>query len=244
MDDVRAAYVDLLIRALTNTLYSDPPMDPWSPPVYDATRRAAGEDWPSQAMTMIGTTRLRHLADCVRTVIADDIPGDLMETGVWRGGACMLMRGVLRAYGDPLRTVWGADSFQGLPPPQRTEDEAIPFHTFDALAVDLETVKANARAFGLLDDRLRFLPGWFDDTLPQATVSQLALLRLDGDMYDSTWTALAALYPKVSTGGFIIVDDYDTVPACKLAVNQYRRGQNIDTPMASLDGGAVWWRKA
>ncbi len=79
--------------------------------------RAVGRDWPARADSMIGLRRMDNIQDCIETVIRDDVPGDLIETGVWRGGATIFMRGVLKAYEDTTRTVWVADSFEGLPPP-------------------------------------------------------------------------------------------------------------------------------
>ena len=153
------------------------------------------------------------------------MPGDLIETGVWRGGAAIFMRGVLAAHGDP-RTVWVADSFQGLPKP---EPRSIPGRrgrralAAGLLAVSLDEVKANFGRYGLLDDQVRFLPGWFRDTLPTAPIERLAVLRLDGDLYESTIVALESLYPKLSPGGFVVVDDYALVPAGRRSMTSARR---------------------
>ena len=138
-------------------------------------KREVGKDWPPDAETMIGLKRLDNLRSCIRTILEDDIPGDFIETGVWRGGACIFMRGALNAYEDPTRTVWLADSFQGLPKPNPEKyaaDEGDSFWTFsDYLGVSLDRVKANFERYGLLDDRVRFLVGWFSDTLPKALPS-------------------------------------------------------------------------
>ena len=191
----------------------------------DPSRRAVGRDWPGDAETMIGTARLDNLRDCVTRSLLDDVPGDFIETGVWRGGACIFMRGVLKAYGVTDRTVWVADSFEGLP--KNREDS----HPSDAgnllwartqLAVSLEQVQANFERYGLLDEQVKFLKGWFVDSLPGAPIERLAVLRLDGDLYASTMDALEALYPKLSPGGFCIVDDYLVIDVCKQAVHDYR----------------------
>jgi O-methyltransferase len=242
---VRARYLELLKRALTNTIYEDPNAAPWGPDGFDAAARGDGSDWPRTAHTMIGRKRLDNLQECVATVLADDVPGDLVETGVWRGGASILMRGVLAAYGDPTRTVWVADSFDGLPPPEPEHypaDAGDTHHEVDFLAVPLEEVRNNFAKYDLLDDQVRFLPGWFRDTLPAAPIERLAVLRLDGDMYSSTWDALTALAPKVSAGGFVIVDDYHAVPGCRQAVDDYRAGHGIDAPMETIDWAGVFWR--
>src|ERR1044072_2882529 len=84
--------------------------------------------------------------------------------------------------------------------------------------------------------------GWFSDTLPDAPIERLAVLRLDGDMYSSTWDALTALYAKVSPGGFVIVDDYHAVPGCKQAVDDFRPRHAIDAPLETIDWAGVFWR--
>ena len=155
--------------------------------------------------------RLNQIEEAVTTVLREAVPGDLIETGCWRGGATIFMRAVLRAYGDSTRTVWVADSFEGLPKPdgrfqQDKGDEHWKFKS--ALGVSLEEVKANFARYGLLDDNVRFLKGWFKDRLPAAPIERLAVLRLDGDMYASTMDALNSLYERLSPGGYAIVDDY------------------------------------
>ncbi|WP_128930966.1 TylF/MycF/NovP-related O-methyltransferase [Bradyrhizobium zhanjiangense] len=240
------AYLDLLESALVGLLTEDPAASPWSDPKFDPNIRMIGRDWPKQALTMIGVVRMRNLRSLLERVIDEGVPGDVIETGVWRGGACIYMRGILAARDAVGRTVWVADSFRGLPPP---DDEAFPedrgdkHYSFDALAVPLDEVKQNFHRYGLLDDQVRFLEGWFKDTLPSAPIERLALLRLDGDMYESTIQALDALYGKLSPGGFVIVDDYILEP-CRKAVDDFRAKHGIASRLEPVDGAAVFWRKA
>jgi hypothetical protein len=199
------------------------------------------------ALTMIGRKRIDNLQECIESVLRDEIPGDLIETGVWRGGATIFMRGVLKAHGIKDRTVWSADSFEGLPPPdggKYAADSGDNLFKQPLFAVSLEEVKANFERFGLLDDQVRFLKGWFRDTLPEAPIQQLAVIRLDGDMYESTWDALLNLYPKLSPGGYLIVDDYEAHPACKQAVHEYREAHQINGEVQRNDWTGVYWRKA
>lgn len=207
--------------------------------------REEGRDWPTRAETMIGLRRLENVEECIQTVVAEDIPGDVLEAGVWRGGAGILMRAVLAVLGDTERTVWMADSFQGLPKPR-------PEHPADAqdehwsqpfLAVSVEEVKRNFTRYKMLDDRVRFLEGWFSDTLPNAPIERLAVLRIDGDMYGSTMDVLESLYPKVSVGGFVIVDDYGEIPQCRAAVEDFRSEHKISEPLQRIDGSGVFWRR-
>lgn len=210
-------------------------------------KRVDGRDWPSDAETMIGLARLDNLQECTLSVLSDGVPGDLIETGVWRGGACILMRAILKVKSETRRVVWVADSFQGLPRPDshRYPADAADHHWMHSpLAVDLEQVRANFSKYGLLDDQVRFLAGWFRDTLPTAPIERLAVLRMDGDMYESTMDALTNLYPKLSVGGYAIADDYGAVPGCRTAVDEYRSRHNIGEELHRIDWTGVFWRRA
>lgn len=244
----RAYYLDLLKRCLTNVVYGgDANLLHGQSRPYDLGTRVEGRDWPAQAHTMIGLKRLDNLHFCVEDVLARGVPGDLMETGVWRGGAAILMRGILKAHGVTDRVVWAADSFEGLPPPDGERyplDARLDFSGFAELAVSLEQVQKNFRAYNLLDDQVRFLKGWFRDTLPGAPVGRLAVLRLDGDLYESTIDGLKHLYPKLSPGGYCIVDDYNEIPACKQAVADYRAQHGIRDEIVPIDWSGVFWRKS
>lgn len=207
--------------------------------------RAEGRVWRPYSDSMIGLRRLENLQACVETALRDGVPGDLIETGAWRGGACIFMRGLLAAHGVSDRRVFVADSFAGLPPPDADTypaDAGDLHHTLDFLAVDLDSVKANFRRYGLLDDQVVFLKGWFKDTLPAAPIERLAVLRLDGDMYGSTMDALQALYPRLAPGGFCIIDDY-ALDGCRRAVDDYRQAQGIGEPLQIIDWTGRFWRK-
>ena len=196
---------------------------------------------------MIGSSRLENLQFCVEDVIRNRVPGDLIETGVWRGGACILMRAVLQAHAVFDRQVWVADSFEGLPSPDAENypyDEGLDLSVYRELAVSLEKVKENFRRYALLDDRVRFLKGWFKDSLPNASIDSLAVMRLDGDTYESTMDAISVLYPKLSPGGFCIVDDYEAFPDCQRAVDEYRDQHQIRDEIIPIDRAAVFWKRS
>ncbi|WP_448463608.1 TylF/MycF/NovP-related O-methyltransferase [Mycolicibacterium sp. XJ870] len=203
--------------------------------------------WPAEAETMIGMERLTSLQHCVETVLAEEVPGDLIECGVWRGGACIMMRAVLAAYGDETRRVWLADSFEGLPRPDPAKYKADKGLRLDLLAsilgVSEAEVRENFQRYNLLDDRVHFLPGWFKDTLHDAPIDRIAVLRLDGDLYESTIQALDALYPRLSPGGFCVIDDYYAIEACRQAVTDYRAKHEISAPIVDIDWSGVLWRK-
>ncbi len=208
--------------------------------------RTEGKVWPCDGDTMIGLKRLDNLQHCVETVIREDVAGDLIETGVWRGGACIFMRGVLVAYGIKDRRVFVADSFEGLPKPNEEKypaDRSDKLHTEEFLCVSQEVVRKNFERYGLLDEQVVFLKGWFKQTLPNAPIEKLSVLRLDGDMYESTMDALGILYPKLSQGGFCIIDDYG-LQGCKKAVDDYRAQQQINDEMKVIDWTGRYWRKS
>jgi O-methyltransferase len=239
-------YIDLAKLALINTIYGDPHASPGCYFAYDERRRRIGKDWPRDAHTMVGKLRLDNVQYCVEQAIQNDVPGDFIETGVWRGGACILMKAILSALGETDRRVWLADSFAGLPPPDLETyplDAGLDLSVFRQLAVPLDTVKDNFRRYGLLDDSVCFLPGWFRDTLPTAPIERLAVLRLDGDLYESTMIALESLYHKLSIGGFLIVDDYGGIDQCRCAVVDFRARNNITEPIIGIDWTGVYWQK-
>jgi hypothetical protein len=237
--DLRSRYIDLLMKCILGMIY---PVDP----DYDESKRMEGLDWPASAHSMIGWKRMANVRQLVEAVINEDVPGDLIEAGVWRGGTCILMRGILLAYGIVDRTVYLADSFRGVPPPdvQRfPADAGMILHKFDYLTVPLDQVKENFRKYGLLDPQVMFVEGWFRDSLPKLAGSRFSLIRLDGDLYESTIEALDALYPCLSEGGFCIVDDYGVSPPCARAVEDYRGQHRITAPLQSIDASGRWWRK-
>ena len=270
----RNLYISLLKDALSFRLWPEPPVEPgyfampgerqtderldelraelgarglgiYQQVEIDPRKQANGEVFRRYADTMIGNKRLDQLDRAVRTVLKEDIPGDLIETGVWRGGACILMKGVLEAFGDTARRVFVADSFQGLPEPEERApaDAGATWHEMRFLAVSEDQVRANFERYGLLDERVIFLKGFFADTLPEAPIEQLSVLRLDGDMYSSTMDALTALYDKLSPGGFLIVDDYTILP-CRAAVEDFRARRGIEDEVERIDRTAAFWRKS
>jgi O-methyltransferase len=204
-----------------------------------------GHVWPLIGETMIGLDRLENLRSCSETVVRQNVPGDLIETGAWRGGASIFMRGVLRALEVTDRRVWVADSFRGLPEPTEGEyiaDAGDHHHRYSELAVSLEVVQDNFRRYGLLDDQVRFLEGWFSDTLPTVSDERWAMIRLDGDMYESTMDALVNLYPQLSPGGFVVIDD-GALPPCRAAVDDFRKSRAISEPIQEIDWTGLYWQR-
>ncbi len=243
--ELREQYLDLLKLTLTGLAEAQPTAHrvrkDGSVRVVpaDLAEREVGEDWPENGLTMVGMKRLENVQACIEDVLAQDVPGDLIETGVWRGGTSMFMRAILKAHGDHrahrvrgglLRGPAGAGPG---PVPGGLEVDAARRWTY--LAVPLETVQEHFGRYGLLDDQVRFVKGWFRDTMPTLSDHQWSVIRLDGDMYESTITVLENLYPNLSPGGYLIVDDYGSLPHCQRAITDYRAANGIDDEIHIID---------
>lgn len=215
-------------------------------PTASQADRTQGRIWPAGAHTMIGQHRLDNVRFAVETVLRDKVPGDLIETGVWRGGTCIFMRGILKAHDVIDRKVYVADSFAGLPPPDPDKypaDRKDKHYTEDALRVSKADVATNFASYGLLDDQVVFVEGFFENTLHLLESESFAVIRLDGDMYSSTMQALEALYPKLQPGGFCIIDDY-ALETCRKAVEDYRKAHDIADEIVQIDWTGSYWRKS
>jgi len=260
-EGVAKLYVDLLKRCVSNSIYdndldlfsgqfgTDPKTGRYVSTVANpvsSEHKHFGDMWPSYAHTMIGIPRLDNLQMCVESVLKESIQGDLIETGVWRGGASIFMRGILKAYNISDRRVWVADSFEGLPKADsvlNASDGDHHLHLMQDLAVSLEVVKSNFERYGLLDEQVQFLKGWFCDTLPSAPIETLAIIRLDGDLYESTMDALDSLYDKLSSGGYVIIDDYNVLKACNAAIADFREKREVTSEIFLIEGAGAFWRK-
>lgn len=249
--DAAGLYLDLLKKSLTDTLSA-------AEPDVNAGHARFALDFLNhyirgRAVTMLPRARLDQLQACTEDVLRRGVPGDLLEAGVWRGGAAILMRAVLKVHGVADRKVWAADSFEGLPEPDATRfpKEAAAYNgrvmqdAYERFAVGLDAVKANFSCYGLLDEQVRFLPGWFKDTLAHAPIDRLAVLRLDGDYYESTRACLVHLYDRLSPGGYLIVDDYgeDDWTDCRAAVDGFRAERGITEPMVQVDRRCWYWKR-
>lgn len=222
----------------------------------DLQLRAYGRDWPLHALTMTGLVRLDDLQRCVESIVHDSIGGDLIEIGSWRGGSSILMRATLDSFGGDDRTVWVADSFQGFPEPEASLDLdggdggyagslAPYFAAFDYLASPLEEVREAFARLGYVRG-VRFVPGFFEQTLPRLAGGERrwSLIRLDGDTYDVTLLALRCLYPSLSPGGYLIIDDYFDIDECRQAVDDFRREHRLEETIERVDWSCARWRRA
>ena len=269
MVHTKKLYIELLKKSLTNFIYSEYEKGPPYMPigvirkcittfftshglsiVYNKKNiqnmRLYGHDWPEFAMTMVGLKRLDNIQYCVEDILKKDIHGDFIEAGVWRGGVGIFMNALLKVNDVTDRLVWMADSFSGLPPPDcdtYPEDASLDLNQLKFLSVSLKQVKENFKKYDLLDDNVRFVKGWFKDTLPKIPVKKLALIRCDGDMYESTMEILVNLYPKLSLGGYIIIDDW-FMHTCRKAVQDFRKQKNIKDKIKKIDFSSVFWQRS
>lgn len=269
MEDTKELYLDLMKRALTYLLYEQEAFVPAERPRSFAKRvvfaalkkrgivpmrrsavnpenRIEGRDWPALGLTMIGMKRLSNLQDLVEDVLAHHVSGDLIEAGTWRGGAAIFLRAILKVHSVQDRKVWVADSFEGLPPPnakQYPADARDYDYRSPLLAVPLEQAKLNFSRFCLLDDQVEFVKGWFRDTLPGLLDKKWSVIRLDGDLYESTMDSLKFLYPNLSVGGYVIIDDYGGLASCREAVLDYRATNQINEEIQKVDWNGVYWQR-
>lgn len=208
---------------------------------------------PNQAdgntrLTMLPKLFLENVEMCVKETLENNIEGDFVEAGVWRGGACILAHNMFKKAKSPKK-VWVYDSFEGVPQPNPDEypsDHGDDHWTISELSVSLEEVQSNFELFNKLDGTVEFVKGWFKDTMPTNTIDKISVLRLDGDMYESTIDPLEYLYPKLSAGGYCIIDDYNPKYGAFNAVNDYRTKYNITEPIQVVNDSGVtigYWKK-
>lgn len=180
------------------------------------------------------------MAKSVRWVDDQGVEGAIVECGVWRGGNIILARKL-----SPYRMCWLYDTFSGMPPPEEVDTKRRGGQVkAGKMAVSVDEVRNNMRATGTLNDSyLRFIVGMVEQTLfvPDNVPDKIALLRLDTDWYASTKVELEVLYPRLSPGGLLIVDDYGHWMGCKKAVDEYFSGHA--PPMHPIDYTAVWMMK-
>jgi O-methyltransferase len=269
----RALYLDLVQRALINDLHPDLgarivslvsellALQGWEP-THEAVEaelvrffaprpqidRFEDSHWYDNVagapFTMVSPERLRNVKEAAETVIAEKLPGDFVEAGVWRGGLCIMMKAVLAAAGEQRR-VFVCDSFQGLPEITEGVDAPLKLHDRPMLAVSVDQVRANFDLFGLLDENVVFVEGWFADTMPKLReeIGEIAILRLDGDYYTSTRDVLDRLYDKVVPGGFIIVDDYGCYQQARDAIHDFWAERSLAPELIQIDSSGYYWRK-
>lgn len=238
---VRNAYLDLLQRALTNYQYlgAGQSFDEFRAVThYDLGQSQWKVDPLSRPLTLLTRGQLDLVGQAILDIEARKVRGDLIEAGIWRGGCVAYMRAVLEAHAIPQRRVFAADSFCGIPMNTRAVNDPVDAWT-DRWVATLPEVRDNLARFGLLDERVRFVAGFFEESLKTLANERFALIRLDSDSYDSVETSLIRLYPLVSPGGVIIIDDWH-LAGCRQAVLEYRARHGIRDAIQEYEANAYW----
>jgi O-methyltransferase len=205
--------------------------------------------------SMCGYKRLANVYDLATTVELERLPGALVECGVWKGGCIGLMASVARDFGSRRKIVL-FDSFEGLPEPTDVDGEEARRYAGGRVQGKMETI---GRCIGPLDTvkellfgqlgidqaTVEFHQGWFKDTVPVAgpAVGPIAILRLDGDWYESTLVCLEGLYDQVVPGGFVIIDDYRFWDGCRRAVDEFLAHRGVDVRLRHIDFAGSYFRK-
>jgi O-methyltransferase len=233
IDSLRERYLNLVIQCINGTIYSDNQADPKINQIIREKCR----------YTLLSLEPLHTLKRCMEAVEREQIPGDFVEAGIWKGGAVILMRAFLNAYQNTTRFVWGADSFAGFPASNHSDAKVLNNQIYPWVVVEKEEVEKNFSRFELLDEQVRLVKGFFKDSLPKMPIQEIAVLRVDGDMYDSTMDILENLYPKLSIGGYVIIDDFGAFHGCDEAVTEYRKKNNITEPFYKQGFYGIYWKK-
>ena len=183
--------------------------------------------------TMTSAERIFALRESVEYIVANSIPGDIVECGVWRGGSMMVVARTLVELGATDRFLNLFDTFEGMSEPTAA-DRTLLDNTSAELTMrekeennekwcycPVDDVKKNVFSTGYNANQVRFIKGRVEETLPEHAPDKIALLRLDTDWYESTYHGLVHLYPRLSVGGVLIIDDYGHWAGAKKAVDQY-----------------------
>lgn len=251
-------YLDTVRDTLTGAILRTPTVSPGEGDAavlarapYNRTSRWRGE-WCEHCYTMAGGARVQNVRELVERAISEGIPGDFLEAGVWRGGSCIMARLVQNVMGQGAeRKTWVCDSFSGLPLSSQSKDSNN-WHQMDFLMVSQSEVENNFKQFYALDKNVQFRKGYFSESLPKVRQElkdagrQLAVLRGDGDMYESFMDILYNLYDFVPVGGFFICDDCPMVPEAQQAIDEFRSHHNITELMQVVNASktGIFWRKS
>jgi hypothetical protein len=201
-------------------------------------------------LTLLTKANLDDIHQQAQQVLVDGIDGDFFEAGVFRGGVAILLRAIQCESQQSHRRVWAADTFAGIPSPDFERETAVEIVSFlamklaGAFTASVAEVRKNFSRFGLLDENVRFVEGNFDDTFPEITDIKLSLLRLDCQYGHSSTTVLEHLYPCLSVGGILLMNDYgyDQYWGAKKAIDEYRARYDIHAPI-QIKGATGYWKK-
>jgi O-methyltransferase len=197
--------------------------------------------WLIRHNTMVGPERIANLARLAQRIEDEQIPGDVVECGVYKGGTAVILARQATHSALP-RTVWLFDSFQGMPPATAADGPgALPW--VGSLTSSPQRVSRLLRRTGADLARVRIVPGLFQDTFPSVRIPQIALLNLDADWYESVKVCLETFYNAVVPRGFISIDDYGDWQGCRLAVDEFFQRRQLPFTLHRVDQTAHWFQK-
>jgi O-methyltransferase len=197
--------------------------------------------WLIRRNTMVGPERIQSLFRLAQRIEDEQIPGDVVECGVYKGGtAAILARSA--TLSRLSRTVWLFDSFEGMPPATAADGPEAPSWV-GSLTSSPRRVARLLHRTGADPSRVRIVPGLFQQTLPSVHIPQIALLNIDADWYESVKLCLETFYNAVVTRGFISVDDYGAWPGCRRAVDEFFQTRALPFPLQRVDHTAHWFQK-
>jgi O-methyltransferase len=191
--------------------------------------------------TMVTPDRIQSLARLAQRLEDEQIPGDIVECGVYKGGTAALLARTATHSSLP-RTVWLFDVFRGMPPATSADGPGAPDWVGN-LKSSAGRVERLLRRTGADLSRVRIVPGLFQQTFSSVRIPQIALLNLDADWYESVKLCLETFYDSVAPRGFISIDDYGSWPGCRLAVDEFFRSRSLSFPLHAV-GEAHWFQKS
>lgn len=252
-------YLDLVRDTLTGAILRTPSVRPEQGEAAAMRRmpfnedvRWQGADWCESCFTMAGGARIQNVRNLVSSTITESVPGDFLEAGTWRGGSSIMARAVQHVFGeDAKRRTYVCDSFSGLPRSSQGKDNDL-WSQMHFLEVSQTEVEENLKRFVKLDDNVHFIKGYFSESLPKVRADiqkdgrKLAVLRGDGDMYESYMDILYNLYEFVPIGGYFICDDCPRIEVAQQAIDEFRKLHDIQEPIQKVEGSSMgsFWRKA
>lgn len=209
-----------------------PPFKPFKP-----QNRLCGNDWPCSGTTMVGVVRVMNVANLLKSVVDDKVGGAFVELGVWRGGVCIFARRLLDLLGEADRRVEVFDAFESLPGYGGNAD---------FLMNSKASVMDNFRRAGVDLDRVGFHKGLFKDSLPafaKRETGAIAVLRVDGNFYDSYQDAMYYLYERVPVGGYVIFDDVMSHSRVMRFWNDFKADYGVTETLHRIDLHSAYFRK-
>jgi O-methyltransferase/8-demethyl-8-(2,3-dimethoxy-alpha-L-rhamnosyl)tetracenomycin-C 4'-O-methyltransferase len=210
--------------------------------------------------SMLSLEGLENIENSTKAILNNNINGDFVECGVWRGGTGIIIKKLLQKYNNSNKQIFLLDSYEGMENLEKSNsleetdkldelcsnilNDAEKYFGKKLIETNYDEVKNNLKHFGCYDDKIILLKGWFNNEFPFDNINTISLLRLDCDYYYPTKICLEKLYNKISKGGFIILDEYYLeFMGEKNAVDEFRSKNNITSKLIPVDNNIAYWIK-